>query len=178
MYQKFHLLLNDIAVVAVEGEGSCLGGPRMHRTLFRFSELHYTTVISSTKILANRNMSIKVVQIRRTWYFFSHEERQGQKGGIQKDLNCVWAYPKTQNSRKSEGSWVTCFTYIQLARGEYPIHQVLSNEQCTKRCLSTLRQAHMRKDTMLSPCIRVPKQHLISKIFLRNMLTDPLAGAC
>ena len=41
MYQKVHLLLNDIAViVTVEGDERCLGGPQMHRTLFRFSELH------------------------------------------------------------------------------------------------------------------------------------------
>ena len=40
MYQKVHLLLNDIAVVAAEGDECCLGGPRMHRTPFGFSELH------------------------------------------------------------------------------------------------------------------------------------------
>ena len=32
MYQKLHLLLNDIAVVAAEGDERCLGGPRMHKT--------------------------------------------------------------------------------------------------------------------------------------------------
>ena len=40
MYQKVHLLLDDIAVVAAEGDERCLGGPQMHRTLFRFSEVH------------------------------------------------------------------------------------------------------------------------------------------
>ena len=40
MCQKVHLLLDDITVVAAEGDERCLGGPRMHRTLFRFSELH------------------------------------------------------------------------------------------------------------------------------------------
>ena len=40
MYQKVHLLLDNIAVVAAEGDERCLGGPRMHRTPFRFSELH------------------------------------------------------------------------------------------------------------------------------------------
>ena len=40
MYQKVRLLLDDIAVVAEEGEERCLGGPRMHRTPFHFSELY------------------------------------------------------------------------------------------------------------------------------------------
>ena len=39
MYQKVHLLLNDIAVVATEGDERCLGGLCVDRTLFRFSEL-------------------------------------------------------------------------------------------------------------------------------------------
>ena len=33
---KFHLLLDDIAVVAAEGDERCLGGLRMHKTLFCF----------------------------------------------------------------------------------------------------------------------------------------------
>ena len=37
MYQKVCLLLNDIAVVAVEGDERCFGGLRMP---FHFSELH------------------------------------------------------------------------------------------------------------------------------------------
>ena len=37
---KVYLLLDDIAVVAVKGDEKCLGGPRMHRTRFRFSKLH------------------------------------------------------------------------------------------------------------------------------------------
>ena len=41
MYQKVHLLLDDIAVVAMESDERCLGGPRMHRTPFRFSERHF-----------------------------------------------------------------------------------------------------------------------------------------
>ena len=40
MDQKVHLSLDDIAVVATEGGERCLGGPQMHRTSFRFSELH------------------------------------------------------------------------------------------------------------------------------------------
>lgn len=40
MYQKVHLLLDNIAVVVVEGDERCLGAPQMHRPLFRFSELH------------------------------------------------------------------------------------------------------------------------------------------
>ena len=40
MYQKVHLLLNDIVVIATEGDEWYLGGPQMHRTLFCFSELH------------------------------------------------------------------------------------------------------------------------------------------
>ena len=40
MYQKVHLLLDDITVIAAEGDERCLRGPRMHRTLFHFSELH------------------------------------------------------------------------------------------------------------------------------------------
>ena len=40
MYQKVRLLLDDIAVVAAEGDERCLEGLRMHRTPFRFSELH------------------------------------------------------------------------------------------------------------------------------------------
>jgi len=51
MYQKDHLLFDDIAVLVAEGDEKCLGGPRMHRTPFQFSEL-YTTVISSMEITA------------------------------------------------------------------------------------------------------------------------------
>ena len=40
MYRKVHLLLDDIVVVAAEGDKRCLQGPQMHRTPFRFSELH------------------------------------------------------------------------------------------------------------------------------------------
>ena len=40
MYQKVRLLLDDIAVVAAEGDERYLEGPQMHRTLFRFSEVH------------------------------------------------------------------------------------------------------------------------------------------
>ena len=39
MYQKVHLLLNDIAVVAAEGDERCSRGPHMHRTPFSFLEL-------------------------------------------------------------------------------------------------------------------------------------------
>ena len=37
MYQKVHLLLNDIVIIAGEW---CLEGPQMHRSPFCFSELH------------------------------------------------------------------------------------------------------------------------------------------
>ena len=50
MYQKVHLLLYDIAV-AVKRDARCLGGPRMHRILFFFSELHNSHFL--TEIHAN-----------------------------------------------------------------------------------------------------------------------------
>ena len=40
MYQKVHMLLDDITVVVAEGDERCLGGLQMYRTLFRFSEIH------------------------------------------------------------------------------------------------------------------------------------------
>ena len=40
MYQKVHLLLDDITVVVAEGDERCLGGLQMYRTSFRFSEIH------------------------------------------------------------------------------------------------------------------------------------------
>ena len=40
MYHKVHLLLDDIAVVAAEDDERCFGGLQIHRTPFRFSELH------------------------------------------------------------------------------------------------------------------------------------------
>ena len=40
VYQKVHLLLDDITVVATEGDERCLGGSQMHKTLFYFSEPH------------------------------------------------------------------------------------------------------------------------------------------
>ena len=51
MYQKVHLLLYDFAVVAAEGDERCLGGPRMQRILFFFSELHNSHFL--TEIHAN-----------------------------------------------------------------------------------------------------------------------------
>ena len=39
-FRNVHLLLDDILVVAGEGDERCLGGPRMHRTPFHFSELY------------------------------------------------------------------------------------------------------------------------------------------
>ena len=52
IYQKVHLLLDDIAVVATEGDERCLGGLQMHRTSFCFSEAfqNYATVIFSMEI--------------------------------------------------------------------------------------------------------------------------------
>ena len=54
MYQKVHLLLDDIAVVAVEGDERCLGGPWMHRLCSTFQ--NYVIGISSMdpEIHANR----------------------------------------------------------------------------------------------------------------------------
>ena len=46
--------MDDIAVVAAEGDERCSGFPRMHRTPYRFSEL-YTTVIFSTEITHKLN---------------------------------------------------------------------------------------------------------------------------
>jgi len=40
MYQKIHLLLDDITEVATEGNDRCFGGLWMHRTSFHFSKLH------------------------------------------------------------------------------------------------------------------------------------------
>jgi len=40
MYHKVHLLLDDIAVVAAEDDERCFGGLQIHRTPFRFSQLH------------------------------------------------------------------------------------------------------------------------------------------
>jgi len=48
MYQKVHLLLDDMRIVAAEGGERCLRCPQMHRIPFRFLEL--PTVIFSTKI--------------------------------------------------------------------------------------------------------------------------------
>ena len=52
IYQKFHLLLDDITVVAAGGDKTylvVLEYIELHITTFRFSDLH-DTVISSTKI--------------------------------------------------------------------------------------------------------------------------------
>ena len=38
--QKVHLLLDDIVVVAAEGDERCLGGPQTHRIPFCYSDLH------------------------------------------------------------------------------------------------------------------------------------------
>ena len=46
IYQKVHLLLSDIAVIATEGDEWCLRGQ------------NYTTVISSTKIHTQKEMRV------------------------------------------------------------------------------------------------------------------------
>ena len=55
MYQKVCLLLDDIAVVAAEGDERYLEGPQMHRTLFRFSEVHNSHFLhrSNWEVLIN-----------------------------------------------------------------------------------------------------------------------------
>ena len=46
----------------------------------------------------------QVILVGRAWYFFS-------KG---KTFNCAWAYPKTQNRKKSEDSrQLTIYMYMQ-----------------------------------------------------------------
>ena len=52
MYQKIHLLLDDIAIVAAEGDERCLGGPRTHRTWFCFSELHNSHFLHGSNCVA------------------------------------------------------------------------------------------------------------------------------
>ena len=66
LYQKAHLLLDDIAVVAVEGDESCLGGSRIQRTLFYFSELHNSHFVhgSSHKQLLS---PYKLNHEKQTW---------------------------------------------------------------------------------------------------------------
>ena len=61
VYQKVHLLLDDITVVATEGDERCLGGLRMHKTLSTFQ--NHTTVISSTEIHTNNC----IVLINESW---------------------------------------------------------------------------------------------------------------
>ena len=58
VYQKVHLLLDDITVVATEGDERCLGGPRMPRTQFRFLELHNSHFLhrNNYAVLKNRIM--------------------------------------------------------------------------------------------------------------------------
>ena len=58
VYQKVHLLLEDISVVATEDTERCLGDPWMHRTLSHVQ--NYTTVISSTEIQANNSSPQKL----------------------------------------------------------------------------------------------------------------------
>jgi len=50
MYQKVCLLLDDIVVVAGEGDERCLGGPRMHRTPFHFSELYNSHFLNAEEV--------------------------------------------------------------------------------------------------------------------------------
>ena len=51
MYQKVYLLLDDIAVVAAEGDERCLGVHECIELSFAFQ--NYTIVIYSTKIHTN-----------------------------------------------------------------------------------------------------------------------------
>ena len=56
MYQQVHLLLDDIAVVAAEGDER---GPRMHRTPFRFSELHNSHFLHGSNCVVLINWIMK-----------------------------------------------------------------------------------------------------------------------
>ena len=46
-FVNVHLLLDDIAVIAAEGDEWCLRSPQMHRTPFCFLELRNNCVQSS-----------------------------------------------------------------------------------------------------------------------------------
>ena len=46
------MLLDDIAVIAAEGDEWCLGGPRNYIKLCSAFQKNYTTIISSTEIRA------------------------------------------------------------------------------------------------------------------------------
>ena len=59
MYQKVHLLLDEIAVVATEGDEKCLGGLRMYRTLFHFSELHNSHFLHGSNCVVLINCVMK-----------------------------------------------------------------------------------------------------------------------
>ena len=63
MHQKVHLLLDDITVVAAECDERCLGGPRMPRTQFRFSELHNSHFLHRNNCVVLKNRIMK----KQTW---------------------------------------------------------------------------------------------------------------
>ena len=59
MDQKVHLPLDDIAVVAPEGDERCLGGLQMHRTSFHFSELHKSHFLYGSNCVVHINWIMK-----------------------------------------------------------------------------------------------------------------------
>ena len=70
-FRNVHLLLDDIPVVAGEGDERCLGGPVRECTELRSTFQNYTTVISSMEIYANNcivliNGMMKIRRRRRT----------------------------------------------------------------------------------------------------------------
>ena len=62
IYQKVHLLLDDIAVVATEGDERCLGGLQMHRTLFCFSELRNSHFLYGSNCVVHHEIMKKEAQ--------------------------------------------------------------------------------------------------------------------
>ena len=56
------------------------------------------------------NPNIEIMQAWRAWYFLSREKCKGREGV---ERLRAWAYLKTQNREKSEGSWqlihVSCY---------------------------------------------------------------------
>ena len=91
MHQKVHLLLNDIMVVAVEGDKRCLQGLQMHSTWFGFQ--NYITVIFSTEIHAN-NCAVLLNWIMKKQM---QAEDQKLKSSLSSTVQCT---SKTEYLRK------------------------------------------------------------------------------
>ena len=78
MYQKVCLLLDDIAVVAAEGDERYLEGPWMYRTSFHFSELHNSHFL-------HRSNCVVVIN----WIMKKQTRAEDQKLKI----NLEWPFP-------------------------------------------------------------------------------------